>query len=61
MSSRDFLFSEEDEPLQSTNNRPRASAPKHGSRQKFSYARGRKQTTTHFNGIHRRRANKLSW
>jgi hypothetical protein len=60
MRARDFIDSTEDEQDESTLNRPRASAPKHSSRQQFSYARARKRTT-HFNGIHRRRANKWSW
>lgn len=61
MRSRDFQFSDDnDEFVESTGNRPRAAGPQHSSRKQFSYARARKRTT-HFNGIHRRRANKWSW
>lgn len=60
MSSRDFQLGDDDD-FATTNNRPRASAPQHSSRKQFSYARGRKKATTHFNGMHRRRSNKWSW
>jgi hypothetical protein len=60
MRSRDFQISDEEDLVESISSRPRAAAPQHSSRKQFSYARARKKTT-HFNGIHRRRANKWSW
>lgn len=60
MTSRDIQLND-DEIVVPTNNRPRAAAPQHNSRKQFSYARGRKKSTTHFNGMHRRSSNKLSW
>lgn len=61
MSSRDFQFNDGDDFVEATANRPRATAPQHSSRKQFSYARGQRKATTHFNGMHRRRSNKWSW
>ena len=61
MRARDLIVSDEDESLEPKKNRPNSSAPLHGSRQQFSYARGRKRAASNFNGMHRRRVNKWTW